>query len=214
MTKEAVLIQIHGPQDGFATITLDRPDKANALTAEMISGLRDAFREAVAQGARAIMLTGRGKVFSAGADLEAVRAGLAVSPLWEELSATIAEAPALTIAALNGTAAGGALGMVLACDLRIAVPGIRIFYPVMKLGFLPQPSDPARLRALVGPSRAKTILMAGQRIEAETALSWGLLDKIVAPDGLEAAARELAADALAASGAHVAGIKRLIAGRD
>lgn len=207
------MIQTHGPQDGFTTITLDRADKANALTAAMIADLTEAFRAAVTQGARAIMLTGRGRVFSAGADLEAARAGLATSPLWEELSATIAEAPALTIAALNGTAAGGALGMVLACDLRIAVPGAKIFYPVMKLGFLPQPSDPARLRALVGPSRAAMILMAGQRIETETALSWGLLDRIVPEDGLEAAARELAADALAASDTHVAGIKRLIGGR-
>ncbi len=207
------MIQTHGPQNGFATITLNRPDKANALTAEMIAGLTGAFRAAIAQDARAIMLTGRGRVFSAGADLEAARAGLATSPLWEELSATIAGAPALTIAALNGTAAGGALGMMLACDLRIAVPGARIFYPVMKLGFLPQPSDPARLRALVGPSRAATILMAGQRIEAETALSWGLLDRIVPEDALETTARELAADALAASAEHVAGIKRLIGGR-
>lgn len=207
------MIQTHGPQNGFATITLNRPDKANALTAEMIAGLTGAFRAAIAQDARAIMLTGRGRVFSAGADLEAARAGLATSPLWEELSAAIAGAPALTIAALNGTAAGGALGMMLACDLRIAVPGARIFYPVMKLGFLPQPSDPARLRALVGPSRAATILMAGQRIEAETALSWGLLDRIVPEDALEATARELAADALGASAEHVAGIKRLIGGR-
>lgn len=207
------MIQTHGPQDGFATITLNRPDKANALTATMISDLTGAFRAAIQAGARAIMLTGQGKVFSAGADLEAARAGLATSPLWEELSATIAEAPALTIAALNGTAAGGSLGMVLACDLRIAVPGARIFYPVMRLGFLPQPSDPGRLRALVGPSRAAAILMAGQRVEAETALSWGLLDRIVPEGGLEDAAREWAADALGASAGHVAGIKRLIAGR-
>ncbi|HHY03327.1 MAG TPA: enoyl-CoA hydratase/isomerase family protein, partial [Paracoccus sp.] len=97
-------MQTHGPQDGFATITLNRPDKANALTATMISDLTGAFRAAIQAGARAIMLTGQGKVFSAGADLEAARAGLATSPLWEELSSTIAEAPALTIAALNGTA--------------------------------------------------------------------------------------------------------------
>ena len=207
------MIETNSSREGFFTIALNRPDKANALTPGMIEQLIAAVHAAVDGGARAIVLTGRGRVFSAGADLEAARAGLATSPLWEELSGAIAEVPALTIAALNGTAAGGALGMVLACDLRIAVPGAKIFYPVMKLGFLPQPSDPARLRALVGPSRAAMILMAGQRIEAETALSWGLLDRIVPEDGLEAAARELAADALAASDTHVAGIKRLIGGR-
>lgn len=204
------MIETNASGEGFFTITLNRPDKANALTPDMISALIAAVRGAVEGGARAIMLTGRGKVFSAGADLDAARAGLATSPLWEELSSAIADAPALTIAALNGTAAGGALGMVLACDLRIAVTGTKIFYPVMKLGYLPQPSDPGRLRALVGPARAAMILMAGQRIEAETALAWGLLDRIVPGDELLSTAEALAADALAASAGHVAGIKRMI----
>ena len=206
------MIQSHQNPDGLFTITLDRPDKANALTPEMIEALISAIRTALDAGARALVLTGAGKVFSAGADLDAARAGLATSPLWEQLSGLIADAPALTIAALNGTAAGGALGMVLACDLRIAVPSVRIFYPVMRLGFLPQPSDPARLAALAGPSRAAMILMAGQKIGAEEALAWGLIDRIVAPEALAETAAALAADALAAAPDHVAGIKRLIRG--
>ncbi|PZT84053.1 MAG: enoyl-CoA hydratase [Citromicrobium sp.] len=193
------------------TISLDRPDKANALTPGMLEALIAAVEAATTAGARALVLTGTGKVFSAGADLDAARAGLAVSPLWEALSGAIAAAPALTIAALNGTAAGGALGMVLACDLRIAVPSAKIFYPVMRLGFLPQPSDPRRLAALAGPSRAAMILMAGQKITADEALSWGLIDRIVEPEALAETAAALAADALAAEVAHVAGIKRLIA---
>jgi enoyl-CoA hydratase/carnithine racemase len=100
--------------------------------------------------------------------------------------------------------------MVLACDLRISVPQAKLFYPVMKLGFLPQPSDPKRLAALVGPSRAKMILMAGQKIEAEEALAWGLLDRIVAPEAMDAALADLLADATAARPAHVAAIKALI----
>ena len=86
--------------DDVWTITLNRPDKANSLTADMLSELTVAMR--AAQGARAVILTGRGKVFSAGADLDAARAGLATSMLWEELSGTIAELPCLSIAALNG----------------------------------------------------------------------------------------------------------------
>lgn len=206
------MIRTEADPDGLFTIALDRTDKANALNPEMIESLIAAVQGATAQGARAIVLTGRGKVFSAGADLEAARAGLATSPLWEQLSSSIASAPALTIAALNGTAAGGALGMVLACDLRIAVPGTRIFYPVMRLGFLPQPSDPARLVALVGRARAAMILMAGQKIDTDEARDWGLIDRIVAPDALMDSAAALAADALAASGDHVAAIKRMIAG--
>ena len=192
---------------GLWTVTLDRPDKANALTAAMLEELADVAARAKAAEARALVLTGSGEVFSAGADLAEARAGLATSPLWERLSRAIAALPCLTVATLNGTLAGGAFGMALACDLRLAVPRARFFYPVMKLGFLPQPSDPARLAALVGPARAKMILMAGLRADAEEALAWGLVDRIVAPARLLAEAAELGADACSARPAHVAAIK-------
>lgn len=194
-------------ESGLTLITLNRPEKANALTADMLEQLCDAV-----VGARgAVILTGRGKVFSAGADLDAARAGLATSPLWEQLSRVVADHPGLTIAALNGSAAGGALGMVLACDLRVSVPGARIFYPVMRLGFLPQPSDPGRLVDLVGPARAKMILMAGQKIMAEDALLWGLIDRL--DDNPVDAARALAADCIAADPAHVQAIKTMVSRR-
>ncbi len=189
-------------------IRLRRQEKANALTAEMLEAL--ALAVETAGEARALILTGEGKVFSAGADLEAAAAGLATSPLWERLSRAIAAFPGLSVAALNGTLAGGACGMALACDLRIAVPSAKVFYPVMKLGYLPQPSDPGRLVALVGPARAKLILMAGARVEAEEALAFGLIDRIVPADALMDYARSLCADVLTASPAHVAAIRRMI----
>ena len=181
---------------GIWTLTLDRPDKANALTEDMLTAMVRILEDAAE--ARAVILTGSGRVFSAGADMDAARAGLATSPLWERLSGAIAGLPCLTIAALNGTVAGGAVGMVLACDLRIAVPDTRVFYPVMKLGFLPQPSDPARMAALIGPARTKLILMAGQKIDAEEALRIGLIDRIVAPETLLEQAQALCADTVAA----------------
>ncbi|MBE0414325.1 enoyl-CoA hydratase/isomerase family protein [Yoonia sp.] len=190
------------------TVTIDRPEKAGALTRDMLVQLAE-IAEAATE-AKALILTGTGKVFSAGADLDAARAGLATDPVWERLSGAIAALPCLTIAALNGTLAGGAFGMVLACDLRIAVPGAKFFYPVMKLGFLPQPSDPLRMAALIGPARTKMILMGGQKITAEQALGWGLIDEIVAPDALHDRATALAQDALQADLTHIAGIKRLI----
>ena len=111
-------------RDGSVTsLTLHRPDKANALTGDMLSGLADAVEGA--GDARALILTGAGKVFSAGMDLEAARDGLATSPVWERLSGAIAAFPGLSIAALNGTVAGGAMGVVLAWALRVAVPGAR-----------------------------------------------------------------------------------------
>jgi enoyl-CoA hydratase/carnithine racemase len=199
---------IHADQNGDClTITLDRVDKANALTADMLEDLAQAVEQSTA---KVVILTGKGKVFSAGADLDAARAGLAISPLWERLSGAIARHPGLTIAALNGTVAGGAMGMVLACDLRIAVPTAKFFYPVMKLGFLPQPSDPKRLSQLVGPARTKLILMVGQKIGADQAQSWGLIEEIVAPDALLDRAMALSNDALGAATSHVAAIKTLI----
>lgn len=192
---------------GLWTVTLNRPDKANSLTGAMLAELTE-----IAEGAgdaRALILTGAGKVFSAGADLDEARAGLATSPLWERLSGAIAGLPGLTICALNGTLAGGAIGMALACDLRIAVPGANVFYPVMKRGFLPQPSDPQRMTALIGPARTKLILMAGQKIPATTALAFGLIDSIEDPQALLPAARALAADTLAADAGIAHGIARL-----
>jgi enoyl-CoA hydratase/carnithine racemase len=149
-------------QDGLCTITLCRPEKANALTRTMLLDLTASVSQAAARGDRALILTAEGAVFSAGADLAEARAGLATDPIWEDLSARVAGFPGLTVAALNGTAAGGSLGMVLACDIRLAVPATKLFYPVMRLGFLPQPSDPGRLVALVGRARAALILLAGQ----------------------------------------------------
>jgi enoyl-CoA hydratase len=190
-------------------LTLDRPDKANALTADMLEALVRGVQEA--EG-RVLVLTGTGKVFSAGADLDAAREGLALSPLWEELSGAIAGFPGLTIAALNGTVAGGAMGMFLACDLRISVPGAKVFYPVMKLGFLPQPSDPGRLAAIAGLSLARRILMAGEKIAVEEALARGLVDKLVAPEVLIDEAIALGADTAAAPPEIASGIKALLRG--
>jgi enoyl-CoA hydratase/carnithine racemase len=193
------------------TVTINRPEKANSLTHGMLAELAD-IAEAARGQARVLVLTGRGKVFSAGADLEEAKAGLATSDIWERLSSAIAAFDGLSIAALNGTLAGGANGMVLACDLRIAVSTAKFFYPVMKLGYLPQPSDPGRLRALVGPSRAKMILMAGQKISAEDAFSFGLVDRLVEPEALLETARELAADCMTQRPEIVQGIKALCDG--
>ena len=194
--------------DGCSTIRLCRPEKANALTEVMLRDIAHAATGA-AETARVLVLTGEGKVFSAGADLEEMQTGLGLSPAWEAASAAVAAFPGLSIAALNGTLAGGAMGVALACDLRIAVPSAQFFYPVMRLGYRPQPSDPIRLAALVGPARARMILLAGQRIAAEEALAWGLIDRIAPPESLTDVAMSLADHALAADPGHVAALKRM-----
>ena len=190
------MIDLTIEETGLWIVTLNRPDKANALTSGMLEELVEIANRATS--ARGLILIGTGKVFSAGADLEEAAAGLATSPLWEQLSAALAALPCLTVAALNGTLAGGANGMALACDLRIAVPGAKVFYPVMKLGYLPQPSDAKRMAALIGPARSKLILAAGQKISAQKAYDFGLIDQISEPDDLMQVARDLLADSLTA----------------
>ena len=203
------MIELQKEDTGLWIVTINRPEKANSLTHAMLSELAD-IAEA-AQDARGLVLTGVGKVFSAGADLDEARAGLATSDVWERLSGNIAALPGLTIAALNGTLAGGAMGMALACDRRLSVANAKFFYPVMKLGFLPQPSDPKRMAALIGPSRAKLILMGGQKVPAQEALGFGLVDRIVAAEDLLPVARDIAADTLAASPEIARGIKEMCA---
>lgn len=203
------MIGLHKDGDLWVA-TIDRPDRANSLTHAMLTELAE-IAEA-AQDARVLILTGSGNVFSAGADLEEARAGLATSGVWERLSGAIAALPGLSIAALNGTLAGGAMGMALACDIRIAVPEARFFYPVMKLGFLPQPSDPARMAALIGPARTKLVLMGGQKLSAAEALSFGLVDTLVAREDVMEAAHSIAADTLAADPQVSKGIKALCRG--
>lgn len=193
-------------EGGLRVLVLDRAEKANALTAAMLRAVAQEVARAAAAAVPALVLTGAGRVFSAGADLGEMAEGLGDAPEWAQATGALAGYPGLTVAALNGTLAGGAFGLALACDLRVCVPHAEFFYPVMKRGFLPQRADPARLAALVGPSRARMILLAGARIGAEEARHWGLVDA-VAEDAL-AAARALCADALAA-GAHGARIKAL-----
>jgi enoyl-CoA hydratase/carnithine racemase len=194
-------------QEGLWKITLNRPEKANALTAAMLQELAE-IAEA-AQQARGLIITGAGGVFSAGGDLDEMTDGLATSALWERLSTAIAAVPGLSIAALNGTLAGGAMGMALACDIRLAVPQAKFFYPVMKRGFLPQPSDPLRMSALIGPARTKLILMGGQKLTAQEALQFGLIERVVEPEDLLPTAENIAADTMAASPEIARGIRLL-----
>ena len=194
-------------QEGLWKITLNRPEKANALTAAMLQELAE-IAEA-AQKARGLIITGAGGVFSAGGDLDEMADGLATSALWERLSTAIAAVPGLSIAALNGTLAGGAMGMALACDIRLAVPQAKFFYPVMKRGFLPQPSDPLRMSALIGPARTKLILMGGQKLTAQEALQFGLIERVLEPEDLLPTAENIAADTMAASPEIARGIRLL-----
>ena len=189
-------------------IRINRPEKANSLSSEMLEELLAIIEKA--NSARGIILTGQGKTFSAGADLSEVKYGLATSPIWEKLSLSLKELNCVTIAALNGTVAGGAFGMILACDIRICVPSSKFFYPVMKMGYLPQPSDPKRLMDLIGPGRAKLMLVAGEKLDSEKAYKFGLVDEVVMVENLISRAHTLLDASISAQPTHVSGIKRLM----
>ena len=202
-------------QGALWRITLNRPEKANALTAAMLWELVE-IAEA-AQQVRGLIITGAGGVFSSGGDLDEMAAGLANSDLWERFSNAnanananaIAALPGLSIAALNGTLAAGAMGMALACDIRLAVPKAKFFYPVMKRGFLPQPSDPLRMATLIGPARTKLILLGGQTLTAQEALQFGLIERVVQPEALLPTAEQMAADIITAPSGIARGIRAL-----
>ena len=212
-TSDKIKVELRGHT---ALVTIDNP-AANTWDTESLPALRDLVAELnAADSVYALVLTGAGeKFFSAGADLKLFADGdTAVAEemgrLFGEAFEALADFRGVSIAAVNGFAMGGGLEVALACDLRVAVSEAKFFYPVMKLGFLPQPSDPARLTALIGPSRAKLILMAGQKIDAEIAHGWGLVDRLTTPETLMTDAQTLAADTRAATPDHAAAIKGLL----
>jgi len=198
---------------GTWKVTLNRPDKANALTIDMLEQLAELFAQAQqADDLRVLIVTGAGsRVFCAGADLGEARDASSITnnPIWELMSARLSNLPCLTIATLNGTLAGGGFALALACDLRLSVPHANFFYPVLKNGFLPQPSDVSRLTALIGPARTRLILLGGQKLDAASALAFGLIDRILPIEGFDAAIADLSRAALAADGHTLAAIKRL-----
>ena len=198
------------------TITLNRTNKANAINMEMLRELNSILDAAKKEEQlRSLIFTGEGKVFSAGADLDAVKKNneITTTTQWEELSEKIANIPCLTLAALNGTLAGGAFGMVLACDLRIATPAANFFYPVLKNNILPQPNDIERMVDIAGISTAKLILLAGQKISAQKALQTNLIDQITEKEAFISTINSLCSIAESNDGISLLAIKRLFQGK-
>lgn len=208
MSQETILAERDG---AVLRIFLNRPDKANALTREMLGELTELFDLAGEDdGLRALTIEGAGgKVFCGGADLgQFIKAGEAGDDLlWEEMAEALGAVPFLTIAKIGGPCIGGALTLALGCDVRLAVPGVVFGYPVLKNGVFPSLQDGHRLEALVGPGRKALFLLGGHRVEAEEALAWGLVDRLVAAGELEAAAEALCAGAEAAPEGHMEALK-------
>lgn len=192
--------QVELTVDGnVATIKLNRPERHNALGSRIVEELAEALdRVQRPGGARAVILTGAGdRAFCSGVDLKE-RAAMDPDERWAHNRALNAFANRLarlqlpTIAALNGLAFGGGLEITLACDFRIAVVGARFSLPEVGIGIVPGAGGTQRLPRLVGPTRAKEMILTGRRIDAETALDMGLVSRVVPPDQLVEESRKLA----------------------
>jgi enoyl-CoA hydratase len=190
--------------DGIAVVTVNRPDKLNALNAGTVREL-DAVLRSVREdeGVRAIILTGAGeKAFVAGADIgELARMGpvegVRISRDGQDTFRMMERMPKPVIGAINGFALGGGLELALACHVRLASSRARFGLPEVKLGIIPGYGGTVRLPRLVGRGRALELMLTGEMIDAEEAYRIGLVNRVTPPESLLDAARELAAKMIA-----------------
>ncbi len=213
---------IEGPtlrslEGSLATITLNRPDKRNAISGEMIAELMVALAEVEAGAARALILTGAGTAFCSGMDLDALKAISSQSPEQHlEDSHRIARLfrrlyrfPKPVIAAVNGPAIAGGCGISTLCDFTLAVPEAKFGYSEVRIGFIAAIASVFLIRQ-VGEKRARDLLLTGRILDAEEAHRIGLVTEIVPADTLLDRSRQLAATLLASSPTSLARTKRLL----
>jgi enoyl-CoA hydratase len=199
---------------GIATLTINRPEALNALNAEVLEAVTTAARELKGK-ARALIVTGSGKAFVAGADIAQMQA---LGPAEAEAFArrghafgqALADFPGPVIAAINGYALGGGLELAMACDILVASERAVVGQPEVKLGVVPGFGGSQRLPRRTGPGIAKWLLMTGESVKADEALRLGIVDKVVPSDALMAECRRIAEACLANGPAAVASVKRLV----
>lgn len=206
MSEEAGTIGIAREEGGIALLTVNRPDKLNALNAETVRQLDDVLRDVRADDeVRAIVLTGAGeKAFVAGADIAELAEmgpidGVQVSRAGQDTFRLLERMPKPVIAAVNGFALGGGLELALACHVRLASSRAKFGLPEVRLGIIPGYGGTVRLPRLVGRGRALELMLTGEMIGAAEAYRIGLINRIEEPDVLLDAARTMAR-AMAANG--------------
>jgi enoyl-CoA hydratase/carnithine racemase len=194
-------------EDDVATVTVDRPERLNALNVETLEGLADAVREAERAGARALVLAGAGgEAFVAGADIDHMRelsttGALAYAELGHDLCRAIETFPAPAVAAVGGYAFGGGCELALACDLRVASERAVLGQTEIDLGIVPGWGGTQRLPRLVGDEVARRMIFFGERVDAADAHEHGLVGEVVAHDELDERVAGMAAT-LAAKPRH------------
>ena len=200
-----------------ATITLNRPDKRNAMSAAMMAELQTALDEIEKSHVRVGILTGAGKAFCAGMDLEMLAQIAQQSPAEnQEDSRRMAKMfrriwsfPRPLIAAVNGAALAGGCGIATLCDFTLAVPDAKFGYTEVRIGFLPAIVS-VFLTRQIGEKKARDLLLTGRILEAEEAKEFGLVNEIVPTENLLARSKELAEVLIAASPGSLSRAKRLM----
>ena len=180
------LVHLERRDDGVAVVTLDRP-KVNALSAELLSQLKAVADSLHADPPGAVVITGGERIFAAGADIAQFGGPVEAARIGPDIHATldaVAALPRLVIAAVGGYALGGGCELALACDYRIASEKAVFGQPEILLGIIPGGGGTQRLSRLVGPSRAKDLIITGRQVNAEEALRIGLCNEVVPAEQL------------------------------
>ncbi len=214
MTFNTIRFDVDGP---LGVLTLDRQERLNAISRELAAELQQLITDLETNDSvRVLIVTGAGRAFCAGADIKErteniddlsfARTSSVISPTFRRLE----RLNQVSIAAVNGVAAGGGLELAMACDLRIAGAEARMALPELTLGILPGAGGTQRLPRLVGPARAKEMMLFGKFVDAPTALNWGLVNEVAPPDALMDEARAWAGRLLELPPLSLAAIKNAV----
>ncbi|MDQ2707381.1 MAG: enoyl-CoA hydratase-related protein [Actinomycetota bacterium] len=216
-----VLLERDLADDAVAIVTLNQPDRRNALTVEVKNALLEVLRQVAEDSSvRAVVLTGQGKAFCVGQDLREHAAALAADPArafetvdehYNPIVRSLTEMPKPVVGAVNGTAVGAGLGFALACDLRVAAEGASFATAFAAIGLTADSGLSASLVHSLGASRATELMLLGESFSAEQARDWGLVRAVVPAEQVRDAALELARRLAAGPTAAYAEIKKALA---
>jgi methylglutaconyl-CoA hydratase len=208
---------LYTESDRIATITLNRADRRNAISYELLADLAAALKQAASSSAQVVILTGAGKAFCSGMDLDNLKQltgrtheqNIQDSVTMASLFKSLYDFTKPTIAAVNGPAIAGGTGLATMCDFTLAVPEAKFGYTEVRIGFVPAIVS-GFLIANIGEKRARDLLLTGRIFGAEEAQRLGLVNEIVAPEQLMSRAQELASQLLENSPASLQATKRLL----
>jgi enoyl-CoA hydratase len=199
-------------QDDVLRVTLDRPDRLNSVTAEILHAVADAVDAAAEDRIRVIVVTGAGRAFSSGADVgpDGAPPGLGTLDAANRLVMSIAQTPVVVVAAVNGIAAGVGCSVALAADLTIAKESAAFMLAFTKIGLMPDGGASLLVPAAIGRARALRMALLAEKVTASTAFEWGLVSHVVPDDAFDASLEALVSQLAAGPPLAYAATKRTL----